>query len=74
VWNINRLCYTCRFKCGENKSVEDEPVAYESSSAQLDVPDSLNSLSTDSYPLVLTLRKFLMMLDGSVEGGDSFFD
>jgi hypothetical protein len=74
VWNINRLCYTCRFKCGENKSVEDEPVAYESSSAQLDVPDSLNSLSTDSYPLVLTLRKFLMMLDGSVEGGDSFFE
>ncbi|KAJ8506154.1 hypothetical protein OPV22_007040 [Ensete ventricosum] len=37
----------------------------------LDIPDSLSSLKQEHYPLVITFRKFLMMLDGTL---NSFFD
>ncbi|CAI8586619.1 unnamed protein product [Vicia faba] len=36
------------------------------------VPDSFVDLPTNSYPLVITFQKFLMMLDGTV--GSSFFE
>ncbi|KAI3913132.1 hypothetical protein MKW98_007148 [Papaver atlanticum] len=38
----------------------------------LDVPDSLKDIPPESYPLVITFQKFLMMLDGSM--GNSYFD
>ncbi|KAK6921421.1 DNA2/NAM7 helicase, helicase domain, partial [Dillenia turbinata] len=37
----------------------------------MDIPDSFIYVPPASYPLVVTFRKFLMMLDGSV--GDSYF-
>ncbi|XP_072988634.1 uncharacterized protein [Typha latifolia] len=37
-----------------------------------DIPDSFHSLSKKHYPLVITFRKFLMMLDGTTRF--SFFD
>ncbi|XP_048135410.1 uncharacterized protein LOC115739970 isoform X2 [Rhodamnia argentea] len=36
-----------------------------------DIPDSFGDLSPNSYPLIITFRKLLMMLDGTV--GVSFF-
>ncbi|URE01433.1 UvrD/REP helicase N-terminal domain [Musa troglodytarum] len=37
----------------------------------LDIPDSFTGLKQEHYPLVITFRKFLMMLDGTF---NSFFD
>lgn len=37
----------------------------------LDVPNSFDGIPFNSYPLVITFRKFLIMLDGTV--GDSYF-
>ncbi|KAI3858815.1 hypothetical protein MKX03_015752 [Papaver bracteatum] len=37
-----------------------------------DIPDSLKDIPPESYPLVITFQKFLMMLDGSM--GNSYFD
>ncbi|KAI3945662.1 hypothetical protein MKW92_004861 [Papaver armeniacum] len=37
-----------------------------------DIPDSLKDNPPESYPLVITFQKFLMMLDGSM--GNSYFD
>ncbi|RZC50524.1 hypothetical protein C5167_018951 [Papaver somniferum] len=36
------------------------------------IPDSFSDIQPDCYPLVITFRKFLMMLDGSME--NSYFD
>ncbi|XP_026431615.1 TPR and ankyrin repeat-containing protein 1-like [Papaver somniferum] len=37
-----------------------------------DIPNSLRDIPPESYPLVITFQKFLMMLDGSM--GNSYFD
>ncbi|KAJ3689681.1 hypothetical protein LUZ61_018845 [Rhynchospora tenuis] len=37
-----------------------------------DVPDNFNDLTQNHYPLIITFRKFLMMLDGTMEF--SFFN
>ncbi|KAK1380712.1 UvrD-like helicase ATP-binding domain-containing protein [Heracleum sosnowskyi] len=37
-----------------------------------DIPDSFRDIPADSYPLVLTYQKFLMMLDGTLE--NSYFE
>ncbi|KAI3886220.1 hypothetical protein MKW92_018604 [Papaver armeniacum] len=54
----------------EHNSVElpdvDDAVQYQ------DIPDSLRDIPPESYPLVITFQKFLMMLDGSM--GNSYFD
>ncbi|KAI4387373.1 hypothetical protein MLD38_005211 [Melastoma candidum] len=36
------------------------------------IPDNFRDVSPDSYPLVITFHKFLMMLDGTV--GESYFN
>jgi len=36
------------------------------------IPDSFHGVSDDLYPLVITFRKFLLMLDGTL--GNSYFD
>lgn len=37
-----------------------------------DIPDTFVGIQPDMYPLVITFRKFLMMLDGTL--GNSFFE
>ncbi|XP_026424181.1 uncharacterized protein LOC113320490 [Papaver somniferum] len=37
-----------------------------------DIPDSFRDILPESFPLVITFQKFLMMLDGSM--GNSYFD
>ncbi|XP_057960849.1 uncharacterized protein LOC131152911 [Malania oleifera] len=38
----------------------------------ISIPDSFTDISSNSYPLVITFKKFLMMLDGTV--GNSYFE
>ncbi|RZC67926.1 hypothetical protein C5167_011627 [Papaver somniferum] len=54
----------------EHNSVQlpdiDDAVQYQ------DIPDSLRDIPPESFPLVITFQKFLMMLDGTM--GNSYFD
>ncbi|KAL2343585.1 hypothetical protein Fmac_004870 [Flemingia macrophylla] len=66
-----------RFICGanfsaESSSIEDDIVDVDTSIQFKHIPDSFTNLPIDSYPLVITFQKFLMMLDGTV--GDSYFE
>ncbi|KAK7400973.1 hypothetical protein VNO78_12282 [Psophocarpus tetragonolobus] len=49
---------------GEGSTVAD--------SNDKNIPDSFDGLSCDLYPLVITFRKFLLMLDGTL--GNSYFE
>ncbi|KAK7399848.1 hypothetical protein VNO78_11042 [Psophocarpus tetragonolobus] len=65
-----------RFICGgntsaESSSVEEDIVDVDTSIQFRDIPDSFMNLPINSYPLVITFQKFLMMLDGTV--GISYF-
>ncbi|KOM26457.1 hypothetical protein LR48_Vigan272s004500 [Vigna angularis] len=48
------------------------PVAESSAKQFENIPDSFDGLSYDLYPLVITFRKFMFMLDGTL--GNSYFD
>lgn len=77
VYNIIRSCYTCRFICGgnvsaESSSIEEDIVDVDTSIQFKNMPDSFINLPVESYPLVITFQKFLMMLDGTV--GNSYFE
>ncbi|KAL2343586.1 hypothetical protein Fmac_004871 [Flemingia macrophylla] len=66
-----------RFICGanisaESSSIEEDIVDVDTSIQFKNIPDSFTNLPIDSYPLVITFQKFLMMLDGTV--GDSYFE
>ncbi|KAJ1399973.1 UvrD-like helicase, ATP-binding domain [Sesbania bispinosa] len=65
-----------RFICGGNTSAEsssfEEDIDVDTSIQFKNIPDSFVNLPTNSYPLVITFQKFLMMLDGTV--GNSFFE
>ncbi|KAJ1430520.1 UvrD-like helicase, ATP-binding domain [Sesbania bispinosa] len=65
-----------RFICGGNISAEsssfEEDIDVDTSMQFKNIPDSFMNLPTNSYPLVITFQKFLMMLDGTV--GNSFFE
>ncbi|KAK7359560.1 hypothetical protein VNO77_01521 [Canavalia gladiata] len=66
-----------RFICGGNISVErssiEEDIADVDTSMQFkNIPDSFTNLPINSYPLVITIQKFLMMLDGTI--GISYFE
>ncbi|XP_061342438.1 uncharacterized protein LOC133288644 [Gastrolobium bilobum] len=56
------------------RSICGGDISTESSSIEEDIniPDSFVNLPTNSYPLVITFQKFLMMLDGTL--GNSFFE
>lgn len=56
----------------ESKIVEEDTVDVDVSIQFKHIPDSFVDLPSNLYPLVITFRKFLMMLDGTV--GNSFFD
>ncbi|XP_045829129.1 uncharacterized protein LOC123920847 [Trifolium pratense] len=62
--------------CGSNVSAESSPIEEDvdvDTSIQFkNIPDTLINLPANSYPLVITFQKFLMMLDGSL--GDSYFE
>ncbi|KAK2432084.1 P-loop containing nucleoside triphosphate hydrolase superfamily protein [Trifolium repens] len=62
--------------CGSNVSTESSPIEEDvdvDTSIQFkNIPDSLINLPANSYPLVITFLKFLMMLDGSL--GNSYFE
>jgi superfamily I DNA/RNA helicase len=76
IYGINRSCFACRSICGSNVSAESSPVEedvdVDTSNQFKNIPDSLINLPANSYPLVITFQKFLMMLDGSL--GNSYFE
>ncbi|KAL5061399.1 hypothetical protein RYX36_033003 [Vicia faba] len=54
-------------------SIEEEDIVDVDTSIQFNnIPDSFVNLPPNSYPLVITFHKFLMMLDGTV--GNSYFE
>ncbi|RDX89211.1 TPR and ankyrin repeat-containing protein 1, partial [Mucuna pruriens] len=66
-----------RFICGgnisaESSSVEEDIVDVDTSIQFKNIADSFVNLTIDSYPLVITFQKFLMMLDRTV--GISYFE
>ena len=76
VSNIIRH-YVYRSICGGNISAEsssmDEDILDVDASVQFkNISDSFIDLPANSYPLVITFQKFLMMLDGTL--GNSFFE
>ncbi|XP_057452229.1 uncharacterized protein LOC130744053 [Lotus japonicus] len=63
--------------CGSNVSAETNPTEedifdVDTSSQFKNIPDSFSNLPANSYPLVITFQKFLMMLDGTL--GNSYFE
>ncbi|KAH9618695.1 hypothetical protein KSS87_006974, partial [Heliosperma pusillum] len=77
-----RLCYAIKQHVSHLKSfVQSESTSSESTSIDIDdiddgdqfrdIPDSFVGLPPNSYPLVLTFNKFLLMLDGTL--GESYF-
>ncbi|KHN28911.1 TPR and ankyrin repeat-containing protein 1 [Glycine soja] len=50
----------------ERNSIEEDIVDVDTSIQFKNTPDSFMNLPIDSYPLVITFQKFLMMLDGTV--------
>ncbi|KAE9610583.1 putative tetratricopeptide-like helical domain, uvrD-like helicase, ATP-binding protein [Lupinus albus] len=56
----------------ESSSIEEDSIDIDASVLLRNIPDSFVDLPTNSYPLVITFQKFLMMLDGTL--GNSFFE
>ncbi|PNY04542.1 regulator of nonsense transcripts-like protein [Trifolium pratense] len=56
----------------ESCSIEEDIVDFDTSIQFKNIPDSFLDIPTESYPLVITFQKFLMMLDGTV--GNSYFE
>ncbi|CAL5025640.1 unnamed protein product [Urochloa decumbens] len=71
----NHICRLKRFGSGD---VSDQPSSLhmhdiiDDLEEFKDIPDNFNDLQHDYYPLTITFRKFLMMLDGTFR--ISFFD
>lgn len=64
--------YMYRFACGGNFSGENSSIDMDDTARFKDIPDSFVDISPRKYPLVITFRKFLMMLDGTL--GNSYFE
>ncbi|KAK2997943.1 hypothetical protein RJ639_026642, partial [Escallonia herrerae] len=78
-----KLCYAVkrhvsqwkRSVCGGSSSTDSDSMRMNEidDAAQFtDIPDSFVDLSPKAYPLIITFRKFLLMLDGTV--GTSYFE
>ncbi|KAK2999234.1 hypothetical protein RJ639_022978, partial [Escallonia herrerae] len=78
-----KLCYAVkrhvsqlkRSVCGGNSSTNSDSMRMDEidDAAQfMDIPDTFVDLSPKAYPLIITFRKFLLMLDGTV--GTSYFE
>ncbi|KAK2383852.1 P-loop containing nucleoside triphosphate hydrolase superfamily protein [Trifolium repens] len=66
-----------RFICGgdisaDSCSVEEDIVDVDTSIQFKNIPESFVNIPAESYPLVITFQKFLMMLDETV--GNSYFE
>ncbi|KAK9115671.1 hypothetical protein Sjap_014618 [Stephania japonica] len=71
----NHISHLKGFACGAHYSAEHSSIDMLDVSDAIDfrdIPDSFAEISPESYPLVITFHKFLMMLDGTTE--NSFFD
>ncbi|KAK9106425.1 hypothetical protein Syun_022436 [Stephania yunnanensis] len=71
----NHISHLKGFACGAHYSAEHSSIDMLDVSDAIDfrdIPDSFAEISPDSYPLVITFHKFLMMVDGTTE--NSFFD
>ncbi|KAK9117954.1 hypothetical protein Scep_016047 [Stephania cephalantha] len=71
----NHISHLKGFACGAHYSAEHSSIDMLDVTDAIDfrdIPDSFAEISPDSYPLVITFHKFLMMLDGTTE--NSFFD
>ncbi|CAL5418412.1 unnamed protein product [Camellia sinensis] len=64
------------FVCGNKSSAKSSSVRMDDDNADAlqfaDIPDSFVDILPESYPLIITFSKFLMMLDGTV--GTSYFE
>ncbi|KAK2383849.1 P-loop containing nucleoside triphosphate hydrolase superfamily protein [Trifolium repens] len=73
----NQVVRMKRFICGgdisgESCYIEEDIVDVDTSIQFKNIPDSFVNIPAESYPLVITFQKFLMMLDGTV--GNSYFE
>ncbi|XP_022872886.1 uncharacterized protein LOC111391845 [Olea europaea var. sylvestris] len=78
-----KLCYAIkqhlsrlkRFACGGQFYRDDSSIDVDEIDQMApfqDIPDSFVGIKPEKYPLVITLQKFLLMLDGSL--GNSYFE
>ncbi|XP_047306374.1 TPR and ankyrin repeat-containing protein 1-like [Impatiens glandulifera] len=75
-----KLCYAIkqhvsglkRFSCGGSFSVDEKSEDLDESAWFTDISNSFIDIPNQTYPLVITFNKFLMMLDGT--SGNSFFE
>ncbi|XP_028067637.1 uncharacterized protein LOC114270369 isoform X3 [Camellia sinensis] len=79
-----KLCFAVKqhvsqlksFVCGNKSSAKSSSVRMDDDNADAlqfaDIPDSFVDILPESYPLIITFSKFLMMLDGTV--GTSYFE
>ncbi|KAK2980144.1 hypothetical protein RJ640_021764 [Escallonia rubra] len=78
-----KLCYAVkrhvsqwkRSVCGGSSSTDSDSMhmnEIEDTAQFTDIPDTFVDLSPKAYPLIITFRKFLLMLDGTV--GTSYFE
>ncbi|KAK9935671.1 hypothetical protein M0R45_022761 [Rubus argutus] len=79
-----KLCYAIKqhvlhlksFSCGGSHSTESnfiDMIDFDEDEAQFnDIQDSFHEISSDSYPIFITLHKFLIMLDGTLS--NSYFE
>ncbi|XP_047306378.1 uncharacterized protein LOC124909781 [Impatiens glandulifera] len=61
-----------RFACGGSFSVDEKSEDPDDNAWFTDISDSFIDIPHQTYPLVITFNKFLMMLDGT--SGNSFFE
>ncbi|OVA06987.1 UvrD-like Helicase [Macleaya cordata] len=71
----NQISNLKSFICGGKSSAEHNSIDMHDMDDTIDfrdIPDRFTDIPPESYPLVITFQKFLMMLDGSME--NSYFD
>lgn len=68
-----KFCYLCSFLCSGKYLAESitELDVIDHQTLFTEIPDSFYGVPAHLYPLVITFRKFLIMLDGTL--GDSYF-
>ncbi|XP_034201217.1 TPR and ankyrin repeat-containing protein 1-like [Prunus dulcis] len=69
---VNHLGFACGGSDSTDKSLIDMADFDEEEAQFKDIKDSFHDISPNSYPLVITFHKFLMMLDGTL--GNSYFE
>lgn len=65
------MTLNCRFSGHVDFTLESNSLEQDIDERERDIPDSFVGIPAKKYPLIITFRKFLMMLDGTL--GDSYF-